>query len=155
MRPAAHSASYVVWGTSAGSLGRVIGTVSGSTTAMMAYGHYAGDVITRRAVLAVALGELVGTLVVLYMEHCCRGRVDWLLMALLPNVPPLNPPKPLRQSPSPRGPTQAVCSSGHRRRGVHWAARSRRAHEGAVRPQRPHPPGPLGPQQHVKKGAGR
>ena len=98
---AAHSASYVVWGTSAGSLGRVIGTVSGSTTAMMAYGHYAGDVITRRAVLAVALGELVGTLVVLYMEHCCRGRVDWLLMALLPNVPPLTPSKAPPPEPQP------------------------------------------------------
>ena len=74
---------------------------------MMAYGHYAGDVITRRAVLAVALGELVGTLVVLYMEHCCRGRVDWLLMALLPTVPP-----PPLQSPSPEPQPPRADTSG-------------------------------------------
>ena len=46
----------------------------------------AGDLVTQKAVAAVAAGELAGALVVLYLEQCCRPGRDWLLMALLPNA---------------------------------------------------------------------
>ena len=80
------AARFVVYGTPPGPSMRVFATVAGSTAGMLYYAHFAGDVVTQKAVAAVAAGELAGALVVLYLEQCCRPGRDWLLMALLPNA---------------------------------------------------------------------
>ena len=77
---------YVVFGVPPGPTVRVFVTVAGSTAGMLYYAHFAGDLVTQKAVAAVATGEFVGTLAVLYLEQCCRPGRDWLLMALLPNA---------------------------------------------------------------------
>ena len=76
----------LVFGSPPGSTVRVFATVAGSTAGMLYYAHFAGDLVTQKAVAAVATGEFVGTLAVLYLEQCCRPGRDWLLMALLPNA---------------------------------------------------------------------
>ena len=80
------AATWLVFGAVPGNADRVITTVAGSTAAMLGYAHFAGDMVTKKAVAAVAGGELVGTACVLYLEACCRPTKDWLLMALLPNA---------------------------------------------------------------------
>lgn len=81
-----HATMYVVFGTPPGSAVRVFATVVGSTAGMLSYAHVAGDLVTQKAVAAVALAQLAGSLVVLYLEQCCRPGQDWLLMGLLPNA---------------------------------------------------------------------
>jgi hypothetical protein len=82
----AHAGAWLVLDAKPGPATRTIATVAASTAGMLYYAHMAGDLVTQRAIAAVAAAELAGALVVLYLEQCCRPGSDWLLMAFLPNA---------------------------------------------------------------------